>query len=542
MRASRLISTALVPAFAMLAVGAPTVATAAVTETAVVATTPVTKVIVAFDGTVSDASVDAIIARGATLAIGFEHVDAVAVTGPEAVLRELHTLPGVTSVVPQRRITFDLDVSVAQIQAAEIATAGTADIGGIDVARPGVTGAGVTVAVIDSGIFGTHPDFSGKIKAGANFEFSTIAVEGGIPGGQFDVYAENTSALALNDEVGHGTHVSSTIAGVGASSISGANYDGVAPGAEIVALKIATAANGVVEDFGFEENAMMAIDYMIRHKDELGIRVSNNSWGLLPYEPGSTGSAGFATDYDAARAIAEAAVDAGIIMVFSSGNDGGDGFDTIRSGAESSEKVITVGASCKLEAALGSDGACTDAARDGVPTVTSFSSHGLEDGTGAQVDIVAPGDNIFAAASGVLAAPLLNRCSPRSAADPAYLCLSGTSMSAPHVAGVAALLVEANPAITPAQAEQCMTDTALDMYAPGFDVLSGFGEVDANRAVACSAALTAPTVTEPAPTPEPSETADPVVDDETPLPTTGGGAVFAGLTTLGLAAGLRRRS
>lgn len=69
--------------------------------------------------------------------------------------------------------------------------------------------------------------------------------------------------------------------------------------------------------------------------------------------------------------------------------------------------------------------------------------------------------------------------------QPGYFCISGTSMSSPHVSGVLALMLQANPQATPAQAKQCLLSTAVDTMTPGFDIHSGLGMVDTKAALTC---------------------------------------------------------
>jgi serine protease AprX len=187
-------------------------------------------------------------------------------------------------------------------------------------------------------------------------------------------------------------------------------------------------------------------------------------------------------------------VSSGIPLVFAAGNDGADpaGGSTIGVAPNGLEEVITVAAACKTDPALGSDEGCV-AGR----LVGDFSSRGSANGTGPQVDISAPGDNILAAASPSILVPL-SRCVDRIVEQPLYECLSGTSMAAPHVAGVVALMREVNPDLTPPQAEQCLVTTADDMVdeanglTQGFDVHSGYGLVDVPAALVCAHQLTDP--------------------------------------------------
>jgi len=405
------------------------------------------------------------------------------------------------------------------------------EVGGASFERPGVTGEGVHVAVVDTGIFIGHPGFGDRVTRGLNFEFTELQQNGPITAEQWDSYAESTGDSAFNDEIGHGTHVAGIIGGSGdGAHVTYDELAGIAPGVTFTAMRIGAPHNGVVEDVGFEENVIAAYDYMVRHAD-LGFDVANNSIGLLPTEPscsllglgpifGAEGCFGLGepTDFDAARAVVQAAYDAGTSVVFSSGNDGPE-FGTIGEGPEGLPDVITVGASCKPSATLSG---CTE---DGA-LVGSFSSRGNEDGSGPQVDVIAPGVQILSATSPSILVPLTN-C--EDTVEPGYHCLSGTSMAAPHVAGVAALLIEANPEITPKQIHDCIAGTAVDQLTTGFDPTTGHGLVDTRAALHCSHQLTAAGVDEPAPETEP-----------TSLPATGGGLALFGLLSLAGAAAFRR--
>ncbi|MGJ8670008.1 MAG: S8 family peptidase [Oceanococcus sp.] len=410
-------------------------------------------------------------------------INAVSVVAPREVLELYAADPRVKAVTLQRKLQLHMYASREQIQANDLDQAEFFNPGSGELDRPAVTGAGVTVAVIDSGVFSLHPDFGipgeSRIVAGANFELSLAnRMLGVLSVEQWDQYAEATALLALQDEVGHGTHVSGTIAGDGFSA-SGLDNRGIAPGAQIVSLKIASAANGVVVDAGFEAGAVTAIDYLIRHREELGnVRVANNSWGLLEEE--AEGLLG-PTDFDPVAEIVRAAVDAGIVMVFSAGNDGPEA-DTVRPIPNAMEEVISVASACKNH-----DG-CTPGGMSG------FSSRG------ASVDITAPGDNILSTASPSVLYPLGQTGyfgdAPQDQLQNhvAYTHMSGTSMASPHIAGVVALVVQANPELTPAQIRDVLIRTADDMVVegdaelvPGFDNASGWGLVNTRKAVALAA-------------------------------------------------------
>lgn len=501
-----------------------------------VAPSALSKVVIALDGELTDplrATLDGLGVAGVELS----SIDAVAATVPSAVVPQLTALPGVRAVVPQRRLELHLYRSKDQIKANGVDEADRYTTGGATFERPGVTGEGVTVGVIDSGIFAEHPGFGGRVVQGLNFELSELVDSGIVPASQWDTYAESTGASALQDEVGHGTHVAGTVGGDGGGAQTDRDLSGVAPDVSLVSLKIASAANGVVDDIGFEENALAAIDYVIRHP-ELDMRLTNNSWGLLEEEPGSVPGAGEPTDFDAAKAVVEAASAAGITMVFSAGNDGPEP-GSINEDPGSAPSAITVAAACKgIEEGQG--GSCP------AGEITDFSSRGAADGTGPQADVAAPGDQILAPVSPVSVLTPLTQC--LDPAEPLYYCISGTSMAAPHVAGVVALMQQVKPDLSPAQAERCLKTTAVDLLTPGFDISSGEGMVDTVAALRCTYALTNPTavgtaitpIAGPAPAAAPGAVAPAGTGGR--LPATGGEAALAvaALTALGSAALLRR--
>lgn len=449
----------------------------------------------------------------------FPTINAVAVVAPRVVLEAYARDPRVRAVTLQRRLALHSYSSRPQVNAAGLQDAGEETHAGSTLPRPAVTGAGVTVAIIDSGIFLPHPDFglpgASRVIAGANFEFSLLARQAGVMmPAVWDAYATGSEALALQDEVGHGTHVAG-IVGADGTAASGLDIGGMAPGAQLVALKIASAGNGVVEDIGFEANAVAAIDYMIRNREALGnVRVANSSWGLLENE--AQGLLG-PTDFDPVREVTLAAVEAGIVMVFSAGNDG-PGPDTVRPIPNGMDEVITVAAACKADR-----GACPAGG------ITGFSSRG------DSVDITAPGDQIISTSSVSVLEPLGQAVEGDYFGDAlqdelqnraAYTRLSGTSMSSPHIAGIVALMLQANPALTPAQVEDVLLRTADDMVIaddpellPGHDNASGFGMVNAGRAVALAASMAA------APASLPSRRAD---------ASRGGGGLGLGMLALSL--------
>ena len=312
------------------------------------------KVIVAFgDAGIPAGTLAALRDLGVERAIELPTIGAVAVTADLAVVDLLRTLPGAVSVEPQRRLVTDLYASKEQINALGVDEAATytTRVGGkrVTATRPGVTGDGVTVAVLDSGIFAGHPDFGDRVVKGLNFSYSEVYQQSGFSAEQWDTYAESTGGLALQDEIGHGTHVAGTVGGDGSLSASqgGPDLAGVAPGVDLISMRVATPGFGIADDIDWEEAALAAFDWTIRHREEYGIDITQNSWGLLPTEPNCLGlDCGEPTDFDAMSAMIDSVVDSGVHVIFSAGNSGPEP-GTIGGYHDPANGAILVGAACK---------------------------------------------------------------------------------------------------------------------------------------------------------------------------------------------------
>lgn len=315
----------------------------------------------------------------------------------------------------------------------------------------GLTGKGVAVAIIDSGADATHQDFTGRLKTLLNFEGSWI-YDNPQDGRFTDRLATGTGQLAGVDEHGHGSHVGGTIAGTGQSATTGTDYTGMAPGADLVIAKIAGTHQGSLYDFGYEINCMIAMEYLVEHP-ELKVRVINNSWSVYEVDDPRT---------EPVVMMANALVDRGISLVFAAGNSGpGDG--TV-SWPGAAGKVITVAATKKTAPFA----------------VSSFSSRGY------QVDIAAPGEDIMSVRGKTQLSTgpedLLLSAPDAGQDAPFYMAISGTSMASPHIAGIIALMLQANPKLTPQVVEEVLERTSVDLGEPGKDHQYGYGFVDAFRA------------------------------------------------------------
>lgn len=288
----------------------------------------------------------------------------------------------------------------------------------------GLTGAGIGVAVIDSGITSWHDDIDvrGRSNQGAVAHYKDFTQ---------DVHPRVWVPEAPSDEYGHGTHVAGIIAGSGYDSDG--RRMGIAPDAHLVVLKVLDA-----QGQGHISDVIAAIDYAIAIKDVFNIRVINLSVASGVFESYRT---------DPLAQAAHRAVSAGIIVVASAGNLGQNDQGASQRGGITSPGnapwVLTVGAASHQGTAARSD-----------DTVAAFSSQGPTwIDFAAKPDVLAYGVGIesLAAPDSTLAstysAYLLD--GTRRTGTKPYLSLSGTSMAAPVVAGTIALMLEANPRLTP---------------------------------------------------------------------------------------------
>lgn len=320
----------------------------------------------------------------------------------------------------------------------------------------GYDGSGIGVAVIDSGVAPSHDDLLGG--AGQRIDRFVDFVNGG---------------TAPYDDYGHGTHVAGIIAGNGFDS-SGAR-SGVAPGARLTVLKVLDASgNGHISD------VIAAIDYVVENKDALNVRVINLSVATGVYE---------SYNADPLTLAAQRAVRAGIVVVTAAGNNGRDPQGRTHHGGITAPGnapwVLTVGASSHM--------GTTDRADD---TVATFSSRGpAAIDYSAKPDLVAPGVGIesLSTPASTLYTTRAQYLLDGTVTTPyrPYLSLSGTSMSAPVVAGTVALMLQANPSLTPNEVKAILQYTA--QFYPGYDRLTeGAGFLNAKGAVELARYLASP--------------------------------------------------
>ena len=235
----------------------------------------------------------------------------------------------------------------------------------------------------------------------------------------------------LADRHGHGTHCASVAAGSGAAS--GGRSRGVAPEASIYAAKVLRS-----DGLGMMSDVMAGVEWAVSQ----GVQIISLSLGGIGPSDGT----------DALSDMCNAAVEAGVIVVTAAGNDGPHSYTIGPPGA--AKQVITVGA-------------VNDADQMAV-----FSSRGPTADGREKPDIVLPGVNIVAARA--------QDTNPGTIVDDNYVDASGTSMAAPHAAGLCALLLQAEPELTPADVKRRLMETALDIGESPY--AQGAGRADAWRA------------------------------------------------------------
>jgi serine protease AprX len=371
-----------------------------------------------------DAPERAVVEHGGRVTHTLPIVDGFSAELPASAVDDLRATPGVRSVTEDLPVHFEGQYGVGS----GVASAAYTDIvRASDTWAGGYTGAGVGVAIIDTGINSTG-DLAGKV-----------------------VHAEDFSGDLDNiDYYGHGTFLGGLVAGSGAAS--GGSIKGVAPGANLISLKIA-GRDGSADI----THVLAALQWAVSFKDVYNIRVVNLSLGTDSSQ-----------DYriDPFDAAVERAWQYGLVVVVSTGNNG-PGAGTINKPADD-PFVVTVGAI---------DDRTTPGRGDDV--VPSYTGQGPTAANGlVKPDLVAPGTHVISSrAAGSFADT--NFPAARVLSD--YFKGSGTSFATPMVSAAAALALQRSPGLNPNQVKQRLTSTAT--RGPSSDPnLVGHGVLDAYAA------------------------------------------------------------
>ena len=409
------------------------------------------RAIVRFDAVPRPDQVHALQALGLTVQ-PMEHLPLAIVEGPVA------AIAGITgaAVYPDEPIEL-LDTASSDATSSSPAAARA-------LRRQGLTGTGVTVAVVDSGCDATHPDLADRVTHNVTLLSPEYANAGTRP---MIVVPVDQGPLSNTDiGSGHGTHVAGIIAADSQSVEDGSRY-GVAPGADIACFAIGAVL--------FTSAVVTAYDYMLDQPDLMGIDVINNSWGnsyrqFDPQDPVAV----------ATRAVAER----GATVVFAAGNSGSGNVPMSLNPFSQSPWVISVaaGTTDRFRGDFSSNGLVHDNSR-----ATTIGSEGHTTYAGDRLglvhpDITAPGVDISSTCDST--GTLIGPCAPGDNAS-----ASGTSMASPHVAGAVAVLLQAQPSLTPDQVRLALQASATPVHAPGekgdlpfWQV--GYGYANLDRAVA----------------------------------------------------------
>ncbi len=346
-----------------------------------------------------------------------------------------------------------------------------------------VFGAGdFSVVINDSGIDATHADLAFgdrviqnvQIVTDENAANSVVALDPSLTGFTPLLYVENVPDT--DTHIGHGTHCAGIVGGSGVRS--GGLYRGVAPGAKLIGC-----GSGAVE---FVLSALGGFEWSLANQPRYHIRVISNSWG----------GGGAFDPADPINLASKKAHDRNIVVVFAAGNDG-PAPDTMNPYAKA-PWVIGVAAGTK-------EGGLASFSSRGTPKDQRLANPDPNDDFNAPT-ITAPGTGReFATDAGKFTAAIIStRATTNVVANgltsdteipaaylPFYTQISGTSMATPHIAGVVALLLDANPLLTPDQVKQILVDTATAM--PGYAEWEvGAGYVNAYAAVDKAFNLTKP--------------------------------------------------
>jgi subtilisin family serine protease len=368
---------------------------------------------------------------GLQAATSFDRIDVVFAVGPMARFAKLIDDPQLTYIEHNGRVvtTGDTGPWATRARVAQSAVAGGPyrdSVGNV------LDGSGVGVAIVDTGVDATHPDLSARTAKNFKIVCSTPGVVSTATETCFGPYqvVEDPYADATG---GHGTHVAGIVAGDG--SASNGTFTGVAPGASLFGFGVGEADR----IFSYTE----AFQYISDNLEELTprIRVINNSWG------DASGSA-----FDANSVVNKLADDLtarGVSVIWAAGNGGGDGNSDRTSSYSKNPTPGVISVANYDDLGAGS--------REG--TVSNTSSRGQNGAAASYPDVSAPGSSIVSTCRPVMPVCHLGG-NPTSAWAPNYSSLSGTSMAAPHVSGVAAMLYQAAPALTPAELEDLLQDHA----------------------------------------------------------------------------------
>ncbi|MFN6962179.1 MAG: S8 family serine peptidase [Pyrinomonadaceae bacterium] len=406
--------------------------------------TPVGMAIVSFNTTngLQESHLDILRSVGVVGGQTFPTLGMVAQPMTAGQVRALAARPEVASVWSNDQLTYYMESArtLTGVEKLRIDAGFTRLNGGMPVSGDG----DFSVMVIDSGVDATHADLQFGPKVVQNVQ--TIVGAGTLPGFTPNVSIENVPNT--DQSVGHGTHCAGIIGGTGARS--GGAYAGVAPGAKIIGAGLGAGL--------FVLNAIAAWEWGLTNQYRYKIRVVSNSYGsAAAYNPNNP-----------IMRAAELAHDRNITVLFAGANSG-PAKGTWNQYAKS-PKVIGVAAGSK-------EGELASFSSRGTPREERLGNADPLDDFDAPT-ITAPGTGrVFASNAGrfstdIVSVRATSNLSSNGTTDdaelpasaiPFYTQISGTSMATPFAAGVVALMLDADPTLTPDEIKQILVDTASKM-------------------------------------------------------------------------------
>jgi subtilisin family serine protease len=379
---------------------------------------------------------------------------------PARMASVLARIPGVVKVEEDYRVQASLNDSTPLIGALQ------SQISGAGLPGLPINGSGVRICIVDTGIDSNHVMYGGRIDTTAGYDF---------------VNDDNNP----EDDHGHGSHVAGiALGGTGLSVNFGCGsqpFQGVAPGATLIGVKVLDGSGS-----GLASDIIAGIDHCASSTLPGGqADVINLSLGSYLAFTGNC-------DTDAIAQAANNAVNKGVVVVAAAGNNAQINSTTSPACAS---KVIAVGATydndypntCGFPTQTSFTyctetlfGFCVEECTDNSPSKDSLTCFSNQSDT---LDVVAPGCITYSTdASNPNGNGIVGFC--------------GTSMAAPHVAGLAALLLDATsaltPPLTPAQVRQLIRNGAMDLGPAGFDRGYGYGRIDVIKSLQLAAGGTPP--------------------------------------------------
>ncbi len=403
-------------------------------------------------------------------------IDAIAVDKvPVSALMDIYHLEGVVVVEMQNVMVPNNDV------ASKAAKARPSELYSNTAHELGFTGSGVIIAVLDTGVDNEHRslnDFD-DVNDAPDSDPTSYSDQKWIAG--YDATSQNPDTSGdtdPDDGNGHGTHVAGSALGTGDASRV---HMGTAPGAGLIDIKVLTDGGGTNSQY-----SLAGLQWMINNADTNwgvnssynGIQIASMSYGSLgggPLFPGDQGDNGTSAEAN----LVNQATDAGIVCVVAIGNDGSNRVPS----PGSADGAVTIGSVNDQNTITRDDDEMSDFSNYG-PRLSDNDDDELDE---QKPDVTAYGSNIVSA---TYAASLPIPGSDAVLADDGYDSKSGTSMATPIASGVIALMLEADPSLTPEEVKEALQSSSEQRGVPADEGLSrwnetyGHGIIDASCAIA----------------------------------------------------------